>query len=321
MKYFDVFNGDADGICALHQLRLAEPLQADLVTGVKRDIALLERVAAAAGDRVTVLDVSLDRNRDALLRLLDLGVKVRYFDHHAAGELPSHAGLEAHIDQAGGVCTSMLVDRYLEGRFRVWAVVAAFGDQLPESAVRLGGSLALGAAQQQALRALGEDLNYNAYGETEADLLVPPAELYRVVSRFADPFRLLEVEPLVRHLAEQRAADMERALRVAPYRSGQSSDAFVLPDEAWSRRVSGSFANYLASGDPARAHAVLTPNSRGGYSVSVRAPSKGGTPAAEVCRRFPTGGGRREAGGIDQLEPRRLDEFLGVLEQSYVKRS
>jgi len=321
MKYFDVFNGDADGICALHQLRLAEPLQADLVTGVKRDIALLERVAAAAGDCVTVLDVSLERNRDALLRLLDLGVKVRYFDHHSAGELPSHAGLEAHIDQAGGVCTSMLVDRYLEGRFRVWAVVAAFGDQLPESALRLAGSLALGATQQRALRALGEDLNYNAYGETEADLMVPPAELYRVVSRFADPFQLLEEEPLVRRLAVQRAADMQRALRVAPYRSGKSSDAFVLPDEAWSRRVSGSFANSLARSDPARAHAVLTPNSRGGYSVSVRAPGKGGTPAAEVCRRFPTGGGRREAGGIDELEPRRLDEFLGVLEQSYLTRS
>ena len=40
--YYDVFNGDADGICALHQLRLAEPRPtAELVTGVKRDIRLL----------------------------------------------------------------------------------------------------------------------------------------------------------------------------------------------------------------------------------------------------------------------------------------
>jgi len=36
MAYYDVFNGDADGICALHQLRLAEPREATLVTGVKR---------------------------------------------------------------------------------------------------------------------------------------------------------------------------------------------------------------------------------------------------------------------------------------------
>ena len=321
MKYFDVFNGDADGICALHQLRLAEPLQADLVTGVKRDIALLERVAAAAGDRVTVLDVSLDRNRDALLRLLDLGVKVRYFDHHAAGELPSHAGLEAHIDQAGGVCTSMLVDRYLEGKFRVWAVVAAFGDQLPESALRLAGSLSLDAAQLQALRSLGESLNYNAYGETEADLMMPPAELYRVVRRFADPFRLIAEEELIGRLGAQRAADMERALSVTPYRSARDYDAFVLPDEPWSRRVSGSFANHLVRSDPARAHAVLTPNSRGGYAVSVRSRGAGGVSAADICRRFAGGGGRREAGGIDHLEASRVDDFLGVLEQSYVKRS
>ena len=56
----DVFNGDADGICALHQLRLAEPAESGLVTGPKRDIGLLARVTAQAGDRVTVLDIALD---------------------------------------------------------------------------------------------------------------------------------------------------------------------------------------------------------------------------------------------------------------------
>ena len=45
---YDVFNGDADGICALLQLRLAEPREAQLVTGVKRDINLLSRVEALA---------------------------------------------------------------------------------------------------------------------------------------------------------------------------------------------------------------------------------------------------------------------------------
>ncbi|HZV66950.1 MAG TPA: hypothetical protein VFG03_18780, partial [Telluria sp.] len=41
---YDVFNGDADGICALHQLRLAQPAETRLITGVKRDIALLDRL-------------------------------------------------------------------------------------------------------------------------------------------------------------------------------------------------------------------------------------------------------------------------------------
>ncbi len=33
-----MFNGDADGICALHQLRLRKPLRSLLITGVKRDV-------------------------------------------------------------------------------------------------------------------------------------------------------------------------------------------------------------------------------------------------------------------------------------------
>ena len=96
-----VFNGDADGLCALQQLRLADgPAAAHgaLVTGVKRDIDLLGRVAGGAGDDCTVLDVSLDVNRAGLNTLLAAGVRVRYFDHHFAGEIPAHPGLEAHID-------------------------------------------------------------------------------------------------------------------------------------------------------------------------------------------------------------------------------
>ena len=54
MHLIDVFNGDADGLCALHQLRLAEPADSELVTGPKRDISLLKRVKAGAGDRITV---------------------------------------------------------------------------------------------------------------------------------------------------------------------------------------------------------------------------------------------------------------------------
>lgn len=318
MRCFDVFNGDADGICALHQLRLAEPLEAELVTGIKRDIDLLRRVEAGAGDRVTVLDVSLERNRTALLALLERGAKVRYFDHHAAGEVPSHPGLEAHIDESAGVCTSILVDRHLRGRFRQWAVVAAFGDGMPEAARRLASGLGLDAARLAALRELGENLNYNAYGEGEADLLVPPADLYRSVSRFADPFSLLEREPLFSRLGAERREDLGRARALAARRASAHADAFILPDEAWARRASGVFANELAAARPALAHAVLTPNFRGGYTVSIRAPRGGAFSAAEFCRGF-GGGGRREAGGIDHLERARVDELLDSLEAQVLR--
>lgn len=122
-RRFVVFNGDADGLCAVVQWRLHAPGPAEAVTGLKRDIALLHRVAAGAGDEVDVFDISMQHNRRGLMCLLDRGVRVRYFDHHAAGHVPAHPGLEAHIDESTDVCNSLLVDRYLHGAHRAWALV------------------------------------------------------------------------------------------------------------------------------------------------------------------------------------------------------
>ncbi|HEX8954759.1 MAG TPA: hypothetical protein VF798_00700, partial [Burkholderiaceae bacterium] len=69
-RAYDVFNGDADGLCALHQLRLAEPRDAVLVTGAKRDVALLARVPPEQAGEVCVLDISFDSNAEALRALL-----------------------------------------------------------------------------------------------------------------------------------------------------------------------------------------------------------------------------------------------------------
>src|SRR5688572_21602301 len=134
-KSYDIFNGDADGLCALHQLRLAAPRAAELVTGVKRDVKLLQRVAAGPGDELTVLDISMKSNAAALAAVLERGARVTWFDHHVAGDIPQNSGLEAHIDTSPTVCTSLIVDRHLNGAHRLWAVVAAFGDNLVSSAV------------------------------------------------------------------------------------------------------------------------------------------------------------------------------------------
>ncbi|RZV52051.1 MAG: DHH family phosphoesterase, partial [Deltaproteobacteria bacterium] len=85
MAQIDIFNGDADGICALTQLRNAEPLQSTLITGVKRDIALVAKAEVRAGDRITALDLSFDKNRDGVLEALEAGAEVFYVDHHFAG--------------------------------------------------------------------------------------------------------------------------------------------------------------------------------------------------------------------------------------------
>eukprot|EP00487_Bulimina_marginata_P011750 TRINITY_DN7573_c0_g1_i1.p1 TRINITY_DN7573_c0_g1~~TRINITY_DN7573_c0_g1_i1.p1 ORF type:complete len:107 (+),score=7.45 TRINITY_DN7573_c0_g1_i1:236-556(+) len=60
--HYDVFNGDADGIIALLQLRLAAPKDSTLITGVKRDISLLKQVDVSKATAVTVLDISLGKN-------------------------------------------------------------------------------------------------------------------------------------------------------------------------------------------------------------------------------------------------------------------
>ncbi|HEV2219436.1 MAG TPA: acetyltransferase [Casimicrobiaceae bacterium] len=323
MSHFDVFNGDADGICALHQLRLVSPMDATLVTGVKRDIALLERVEpqARASDTVTVLDVSLDVNRGPLLALLDRGVGVDYFDHHFAGRIPAAAGLRALIDPAPGVCTGILVDRHLGGRQRIWAIVAAFGDNLPDAALELADTSAPGLApspaQLQMLQELGDNLAYNAYGDTESDLIVHPATLYRKLSRYADPFAFMREEPVYAQIDRSRREDLARAQATDPHARVSGATAYLLPDAAWSRRVRGAFANELANRSPDRAHAILTPDARGGYVVSLRAPLARPTGADALCRQFATGGGRRSAAGINHLPQGALPQFLRELERAW----
>ena len=314
MRHYDVFNGDADGICALHQLRLERPLASRLVTGLKRDIALLAAVPAVAGDEVTVLDVSLDRNRAALAMLLHRGVHVRYFDHHYAGGIPVHPNLEAIVDPAPDTCTSALVDRHLGGAHRIWAAVGAFGDNLDALGERLAATLEVDAERIESLRELGGALNYNAYGEQDADVLVPPAELYRTVSRYADPFELMRREQVIERLSEERHADLARARDTPPLLLLPHADAWLLPDEPWARRVSGAFANRLAADEPARAHAVATTRPDG-YRLSLRVPPGRGPAADEFCRRFPSGGGRSGAGGVDRLQ--RLEPFLEAFAEAY----
>jgi len=308
-RRFDVCNGDADGLCAVVQWRLHEPSAATLVTGLKREIALLGRVSAQAGDEVLVCDLSMDRNRDALMRLLDRGVRVRYFDHHAAGEVPDHPGLEAHIDLASGVCTSMLVDRCLRGRFRAWAVVGAFGDNLRGAAGRLAAQIGLDPGERERLRRLGEAINYNAYGDDERDVHIAPARLYPLLARYRDPLEFLEREPVAHEIDALRRADLARAMEQAPWWQGDAGAVYLLPDAPWSRRVIGSLANELAGGAPARAHAIARHCADGTLTVSVRAPIDAPGGAHELCRRF-GGAGRERAGGIDGMRVDRFEAFV-----------
>jgi hypothetical protein len=318
MMHFDVFNGDADGICALTQLRNAEPREAELVTGVKRDINLLDRVQAADGSRVTVLDVSLDKNRDGLQRILDAGAEVFYCDHHFAGDIPESDKLQTVINTAPDVCTSILVNEHLNGAFREWAVVGAFGDNLQDSARRIARPLDLADDKLLRLENLGIYINYNGYGSNLADLHFEPADLFRKVSAFPSPFDFMaEGREDFEKLEQGYQQDMSTAESLAPEYRDAAVAVFMMPNEPWARRVSGVYSNDLANGDPARAHAVLTAKANGCYLVSVRAPLENKTGADELCMKFPTGGGRKAAAGVNDLPADMLKEFIDTFAAFY----
>lgn len=311
MSFIDVFNGDADGICALHQLRLKTPCpDALLVTGVKRDIVLLSRLQQVQDCDITVLDISLDRNRSALLELLARNNRILYIDHHYCGELPAAANLETHIDPRPETCTSIIADSLLQGAFRPWAIVGAFGDNLDESALRLADSLALEPPVIDALKETGILLNYNGYGARLDDLFYPPDELYRQVSEFADPILFHEKSPALKILRQGYEDDMFLAQSYQPVQESLHGRIFLLPDKPWARRVAGVFSNTLARQEPGKAHGLLMPNSDGSLRISVRSPLNNPTGADQLCRRFPTGGGRAAAAGINNLPREQAAEFM-----------
>jgi hypothetical protein len=241
---------------------------------------------------------------------------LQYFDHHAAGDLPQHPGFDAHIDTAPDVCTSLLVDRHLSGRHRLWAVVAAFGDNLVESAIRAALPLQLDHTELARLHELGEAINYNAYGETVEDLHYHPADLYRVIAPYSDPRHFIFDEPVFEVLKQAGAEDLARAEDMPPEFATDAAALYVLPDAAWSRRVNGVFGNRLAQAEPQRAHAVLVTRPDG-YAVSVRAPRNKPVGADRLCLAFATGGGRQAAAGINRLPRHEFARFADAFRSAY----
>jgi hypothetical protein len=318
MAYIDVFNGDADGICSLVQLRLAEPRDSELVTGVKRDINLLSRVKAGAGDSVTVLDISMQKNHDDLTRLLANGAIIFYADHHKSGGIPESSNLSAHINMSPSMCSALIVDEYLEGRFHLWAITAAYGDNLTQLAHELASQQGLSEKQAALLQELGLYLNYNGYGASLDDLFYHPASLFRECVQFVSPFDFIEQNAAVFNTLKQGyQQDMVLAGNEKPFHETASVAALMLPDQPWARRVSGVYSNQLSNDYPQRAHLLLTEKSDGDYLVSIRAPQTQLEGADEIASQFPTGGGRKGAAGINSLPQADITRLVELMEHHY----
>ncbi len=317
-----VFNGDADGLCALQQLRLQQAPQAfqkhsKLITGVKRDIALLERIRAVQGARITVLDISLDKNRAALEQLLAQENQVTYIDHHHSGALPVSPLLTAHINTSPHTCTSLLVDGLLHGAHSRWAIAGAYGDNLLGQARSHATALKLDSVELAQLQHLGTLLNYNSYGESLADLHVAPLQLCNEMEQSTDPFDYLRSSRLLPVIAEGYQQDREHLQSCTAYDSFPGGRIFLLPDAPWARRVSGIYANQCATEQPDAAHAIIQQQRDGSLRISVRSAQKCPQGADTFCRQFPGGGGRAAAAGINNLPGHELEQFIHMFRQHF----
>lgn len=215
------------------------------------------------------------------------------------------------------MCTSLLVNDYLNGQYLAWAVTAAYGDNLFVAAEEAAAPLNLSNDKLEQLKLLGTCINYNGYGTSLDDLIFTPENLYKKIKPYSDPFDFIKNEPAYKILVNGYQEDISNAQTIKPAYMSENHALFVLENEKWARRVSGVFANQLAQENPSRAHAMLTKNNEGGFVVSVRAPLNNKTGADELCRQFESGGGRKAAAGINHLPETDYEHFMQAFTTSF----
>lgn len=316
MTSFDIFNGDADGLCGITQLRLANPKHSTCITGVKRNNILLNDARLSANSQLTVVDISLHSNLRGLTRALDQECSVEWFDHHHPGVIPKHRNLVTHIDTDPHVCSSLIINKLLNNRFARWAIVAAFGDNLEESAYSLAATCDTPEVTIDVLKDLGVCINYNSYGACIEDLHYHPETLYNIMQEFDEPMNLVAETDILPTLKAHYEADLTSA-RNTPIKAINDYVAIaILPNTKWARRISGIYANTLSNRFPDRAHAILIEKSDG-YTVSIRAPKANPVNAQMVALKFETGGGRHTAAGIQHFTADQTNKLVHELTQQY----
>ena len=289
MRWY-AYNGDADGICSMVQWGLVYGIEGQRVTGVKRDIELLERVNPNPNDEIIVMDISLARNHARAVELSTQGFDITWFDHHLAGD-PIDA-IATHIDTSSDVCTARIVEKYL-GVESDWAQVALHGDGLsPHSS-------------KPEFKELGELLNYNGYGADLSDLHFHPDDLLLLCLQAKTPQNFMGTQAFMT-LKNGFESDLSNAKNIEP-----SNGYYLLPNEAWARRVVGVMAHRINErGDGPH---VITIDKGETLQVSIR----GSEGIGELCKMF-GGGGRATAGGIDALPK---SEITALMKEVNSRRS
>ena len=238
MTNYDVFNGDTDGIFAWHQLRLTHPRDAEIITGVKRDVNLASKVNTEDGDLVTIMDVSHAKNRKDVQRILDSGAIIEYFDHHDPKELIEHPNITYHINTEPNISTGLIVNSHVNGQNRLWSIATAFGDNHLDLAMNMAKSESLSDEQVLILKQIGLVVNYNSYGQTIEDLFYSPEEIAEAARACgSDIFKFLEQGDIFSTLLENFNADMSSAVCQEPFSISENGVIYTLPNEARTHRI------------------------------------------------------------------------------------
>ena len=318
MRHIDIFNGDADGIISLIQLRLNQPKDSILLTGVKRENQLMNGFEFQSSDQVTVLDISMEKNQEGLQRALNIGANVHYVDHHRPGDIPTHPNLQTDINTDADVCTALLVDEQLKGKYHHWAIAGAYGDNLIAKADALCLQAKLSSQQSEQLKELGTLVNYNGYGAQLSDLHYDPATLFKQLLKYTSPFEAITDSQSAYHLLKSAyQEDMVLANKAKVHYQSSIVKVTILPNAPWSRRVSGVFGNQQANLQPSIAHLVLTELDSDWAMVSLRAPLNQKTGAGDICCKYATGGGREAAAGINRFSISLLEQLIDDIEKHY----
>ena len=110
---------------------------------------------------------------------------------------------------------------------------------------------------------------------------------------------------------------MANARQFQPFRETTVGRIYRFPASPWCRRVAGVFINEKAREQEGQAHALLVDNGDNTIMASIRAPLANRIGADQLCRAFPTGGGRPAAAGINELPAEMLNEFITTFDEVF----
>ena len=269
-RALDVCAGDADALCAVLQWRLHEPKAAQMVSGPLCATASLGRFQLLPGDDVLVCNVPFNSQPAPGMSGPIGNARVQYLDCRGQAPGDSSPYSKAGHSTDAKVCTSLLVNHLLQGKFGGWALVGAYGSQVQQGVNAHALQLGFSAGARKRLQRLGEVITYNAEVIHPRYLYAEPATLYARLLRYDDPLEFLQSESLADELDELRQSDLQTGLAWKPYWRDAHASVYVLPDEAWAARVARYLKSRLAILDPERAIAVLSPAGTGSYRAAVQ---------------------------------------------------